>query len=140
MSFCDVMSHKARHDHQETLCSSCVVGDHDGRLGWVSSANTSMLFTKKLRARVKSGEVTASVRIWQRPHVRVGGKYRLEEGYIEVTSIRQILWEDLSDSLAREGGFRNLIDLLKTAKHGSGQCVYYVRFRYRTASAKHKAK
>jgi hypothetical protein len=94
-----------------------------------------MLFTKKLRARVKSGEVTCSVRIWQKPHVKVGGKYRLEDGHIEVTSIREISWEDLSDSLARDGGFRNLVDMMKTAKHGPGQRVYFVRFRYRNASA-----
>jgi hypothetical protein len=49
-----------------------------------------MLFTKKLRARVKNGEVTASVRIWKTPHVKVGGRYRLEEGQIEVISIREI--------------------------------------------------
>ena len=97
-----------------------------------------MLFTKKLRARVKSGEVTCSVRIWQKPHVKVGGKYRLEDGHIEVTSIREISWEDLSDSLARDGGFRNLVDLLKTAKHGAGQRVYFVRFRFRDASTKQR--
>jgi hypothetical protein len=89
-----------------------------------------MLFTKKLRARVKSGEVTASVRIWQTPRVRVGGKYRLEEGHIEVTSIREMTWEDLTDKLARDTGFKNLIDLMKTAKHGSGQNIYYIRFQY----------
>jgi hypothetical protein len=89
-----------------------------------------MLFTKKLRAGVKSGEVTASVRIWKTPRVKVGGYYRLEEGRIRVASIRQILWEDLSDALARETGFKNLIDLMKTAKHGSGQNIYYVRFQY----------
>jgi hypothetical protein len=93
-----------------------------------------MLFTKKLRARVKSGEVTCSVRIWKAPHVKVGGKYRLDDGHIEVTSIREIAWEDLSDSLARDGGFRNLVDMMKTAKHGAGQRVYYVRFRYRDSS------
>jgi hypothetical protein len=89
-----------------------------------------MLFTKKLRARVKSGEVTASVRIWKTPHVKVGGNYRLEEGQIKVTSIRQILWEDLTDKLARDTGFKNLIDLMKIAKHGSGQNIYYIRFQY----------
>jgi len=89
-----------------------------------------MLFTKKLRARVKSGEVTASVRIWKTPRVKAGGRYRLEEGKIEVTSIRQILWEDLTDKLARDTGFKNLIDLMKTAKHGSGQNIYYIRFQY----------
>ena len=95
-----------------------------------------MLFTQKLRARVKSGEVTASVRIWKSPHVKVGGRYRLEEGHIVVTSIREILWEDLTDKLARDTGFRNLLDLMKTAKHGAGQRVYYVRFLYRDTSAR----
>lgn len=89
-----------------------------------------MVFTKKLRARVKSGEVTASVRIWQTPRVKVGGRYRLEEGRIEVSSIREISWEDLTDRLARDTGFSNLIDLMKTAKHGTGQHIYYIRFRY----------
>jgi hypothetical protein len=65
--------------------------------------------------------------------VRLSG-IELEEGHIEVTSVREISWDDLSDSLARAGGFRNLVDMMKTAKHGSGQRVYYVRFRYRNAS------
>jgi hypothetical protein len=90
-----------------------------------------VLFTRKLRALVKSGKVTASVRIWKTPHVKVGGQYRLDEGHIEVTSIREIAWEDLDDRLARETGFKNLLDLMKTARHGTGQRVYYVRFRYR---------
>ena len=90
-----------------------------------------MLFTKKLRARVKSGEVTASVRIWRTPRVKVGRTYRLEEGHIEITSIREITWEDLDDRLARDTGFKNLIDMMKTAKHGSGSRVYLVRFEYR---------
>lgn len=34
-----------------------------------------MQFVKTLRDRVKSGEVTCSVRLWQSPHVKVGGKY-----------------------------------------------------------------
>lgn len=89
-----------------------------------------MLFTKKLRARVKSGDVTASVRIWKTARVKAGNRYRLDEGHIEVSSIRQILWEDLTDKLARDTGFKNLIDMMKTAKHGSGQNLYYVRFQY----------
>jgi hypothetical protein len=95
-----------------------------------------MLFTKKLRARVKSGEVTASVRIWKTPRVKVGGRYQLEEGQVKVTSIRQISWEDLTDKLARDTGFKNLIDLMKTAKHGSGQNIYYIRFQYVPAPAR----
>jgi hypothetical protein len=95
-----------------------------------------MLFTKKLRGRVKSGEVTASVRIWKSARVKAGSHYRLEEGKIKVTSIREISWEDLTDKLARDTGFKNLIDLMKTAKHGSGQNIYYIRFQYVPGSAR----
>jgi hypothetical protein len=95
-----------------------------------------MLFTKKLRAGVKSGEITASVRIWKTPHVKVGGHYGLDEGHIEVTSIREISSEELTDKLARDTGFKNLIDMMRTAKHGTGQHIYYIRFRYLTAATR----
>jgi len=49
-----------------------------------------MLFTKRLREGVRSGAITCSVRIWQRPKVTVGKRYRMEEGEIEVDSIEQI--------------------------------------------------
>ncbi len=39
-----------------------------------------MMFTKRLREPVMRGEVTCSVRIWQRPHVKVGGRYPLGRG------------------------------------------------------------
>jgi ribosomal protein L20A (L18A) len=99
-----------------------------------------MLFTKKLRADVKSGKVTASVRIWKTPRAKVGGRYQLEDGQIEVSSIREISREDLTDKLARETGFNNLIDLMKTAKHGTGQHIYYIRFRFVPARAASKKK
>ncbi len=95
-----------------------------------------MLFTKKLRAGVKGGQVTASVRIWKTPRVKVGHRYQLEEGHIVVNSIREISWEDLTDKLARDTGFNNLVDLMKIARHGSGQHIYYIRFRYLTGSSR----
>ena len=49
-----------------------------------------MLFTKYLRDSVRSGSLTTTVRIWQRPHVTVGRRYRMEEGEIEVDSIALI--------------------------------------------------
>ena len=89
-----------------------------------------MQFTKKLREGIKRGDITTSIRIWQSPHVTEGGRYRLEEGHVVVTSIREIGWDDISDSLARESGFRSLPDLLRTARHGSGHKLYFIRFRY----------
>ncbi|HJN50531.1 MAG: hypothetical protein QGI68_02110 [Pseudomonadales bacterium] len=89
-----------------------------------------MQFTKKLRERVKSGDVTTSVRIWKRPHVKSGGRYTLDEGHIVVTSIHEISFEDISEQMAKESGFKNILDLMKTAQHGSGSVIYFVRFYY----------
>lgn len=36
-----------------------------------------MMFTKRLREPIMRGEITCSVRIWQRPHVKVGGRFGL---------------------------------------------------------------
>jgi hypothetical protein len=89
-----------------------------------------MEFTKRLREPIMRGEVTCSVRIWQRPHVKVGGHYRLGQGFIEVTSIRRITLEDVTPELARRSGFAGLVDLLKVAKHGPGENVYLIDFEY----------
>ena len=88
------------------------------------------MFAKRLRDRVRRGEITCSVRIWIRPHVRVGGRYRMEEGEIEVDSIETIGFPDITPELARESGFLGVLDLLKTAKHGGGENIYLVRFHY----------
>ena len=92
-----------------------------------------MMFTRRLREPVMRGEVTCSVRVWQRPHVKVGGRYVLGAGAIEVTSIRQIGIEDVTPELARRSGFLGLVDLLKVAKHGPGEKIYLVEFNYRAA-------
>jgi hypothetical protein len=89
-----------------------------------------MQFIKPLRSRIKSGEITTSIRIWKSPHVKVGGRYRLDEGFVVVDAVRQIALSDITPEMARASGFAGVVDLLKTAKHGAGQNVYWVRFRY----------
>jgi hypothetical protein len=90
-----------------------------------------MQFTKRLREPVMAGEVTCSVRIWQRPHVKVGGRYAFPAGgQIEVTRLREIELADVTPALARRSGFDGLVDLLKIAKHGSGERVFLVEFEY----------
>ncbi len=89
-----------------------------------------MMFTKRLRPGIRRGDITCSVRIWQRPHVKVGNRYPMEGGQIEIDSIEQIEFADVTAGLARESGFKGLVDLLKVAKHGSGEKVYLVRFHY----------
>ncbi|MGD0157407.1 MAG: ASCH domain-containing protein [Terracidiphilus sp.] len=65
-----------------------------------------------------------------RPQVRVGGRYRMEEGEIEIDSIERIGFPDITPELARESGFLGVLDLLKVAKHGKGDQIYLIRFHY----------
>ena len=89
-----------------------------------------MVFTKRLREGVRRGDITCSVRIWQRPHVKVGGRYPMEGGEIEVDSIESIGLPDITHALARESGFLGVLDLLKVARHGRGDNIYLIRFHY----------
>ena len=89
-----------------------------------------MVFAKHLREGVRRGRITCSVRIWTRPHVKVGGRYLMDEGTIHVDSIEPIRLADITSALARESGFKSVAELLKIAKHGSGRNVYLIRFRY----------
>ena len=89
-----------------------------------------MVFARQLRDGIRRGRIRCSVRIWQRPHVKAGGKYPMDDGHIVVDSIDEITARDITHDLAREGGFASVDDLLKIAKHGAGRNVYLVRFHY----------
>lgn len=89
-----------------------------------------MVFAKRLREGIRTGRITCTVRIWQRPRVKVGGVYPMEDGQIVVESIRQIEIGDITGVLARRSGFNGVVDLLKVAKHGSGTNVYLIDFEY----------
>jgi hypothetical protein len=89
-----------------------------------------MTFTKRLREGIRRGEITCSVRIWTRPHVRVGARYRMEEGEIQIDSIQPIGFPDITPELARESGFLGVLDLLKVVKHGRGENIYLIQFHY----------
>lgn len=90
-----------------------------------------MKFTKALHEPIMRGDVTCSVRIWQKPHVKAGGRYALGPGAVHVISIREIALADITPDLARRSGFQGVIDLLRIAKHGPGETVYLVEFEYR---------
>jgi len=83
---------------------------------------------KRLREPIARGEIDCTIRIWQRPQVKVGGRYVMERGFVRVTRMRQITLQDIAPELARRSGFSGVIDLLKTAKHGPGEKVYLIDF------------
>jgi hypothetical protein len=89
-----------------------------------------MVFAKRLREGVRSGDIACSIRIWLRPHVKAGARYPMEEGEIEIDSIKPIELHDITPELVRESGFASLSDLLAIAKHGKGENIYLVRFHY----------
>lgn len=89
-----------------------------------------MQFLSSLRDRIRRGEITTTVRMWQRPHVKVGGRYALPPGEVEVTRIFEVSLADVSPELARRAGFSGVVDLLKVAKHGAGRRVFVIDFRY----------
>jgi hypothetical protein len=65
-----------------------------------------------------------------RPHVKVGGRYPMEDGHIVVDSITPISLKDITYDLARESGFESVDDLLGIARHGRGDNLYLIRFHY----------
>ena len=89
-----------------------------------------MVFAKPLRERIRSGRIRCSVRIWMQPRVKVGGRYRMDDGHIVVDSVEPIELADVTHDLARESGFDSVEALLQMAKHGSGENVFLIRFHY----------
>jgi hypothetical protein len=52
------------------------------------------------------------------------------DGQVVVTAILPITLPDISGSLARQCGFKGVVDLLKIAKHGPGRNVFLIDFHY----------
>lgn len=89
-----------------------------------------MVFTKRLRDGIRRGLIRCSIRVWQRPRVKVGGRYPMDDGHVVVDAIDEIALGEVTDDLARESGFASVADLMTIAKHGAGEHVYLVRFHY----------
>jgi hypothetical protein len=71
----------------------CVVTHHQ-------LASRSVEFSRELRNDVLAGDITLSVRLWKRPQVKEGGRYRVGPGEIEIDAIElvpfaAIAWEDV---------------------------------------------
>jgi hypothetical protein len=54
----------------------------------------------------------------------------MDDGHVVVDAIMPIRLRDITNDLARESGFLDVRDLLRTAKHGRGNKVYLIRFHY----------
>jgi hypothetical protein len=89
-----------------------------------------MVFTKRLREGVRRGRIRVSIRVWQSPRVKAGGRYPMDDGHIVVDSIEPITRKQVTYDLARESGFDSVDEMMAIAKHGRGNKMYLVRFHY----------
>lgn len=76
-----------------------------------------MQFSQDLRAAVLCGDITLSFRLWSRPKVKEGGRYRIEGGQIEVDSIELVPFSAIDEADVRRSGEADLEALRKRAAH-----------------------
>ena len=76
-----------------------------------------MQFSKELRADVAAGDITVTFRLWQRPQVKVGGRYPVGPATIEVDSMDMVPFSDVSGADVRRAGERDRESLRARAAH-----------------------
>ncbi len=63
-----------------------------------------MMFSRNLRDPVACGDVTVSIRLWSRPQVKVGARYRTAGVTIEIDSLEVLPFSAITDEdLAASG-------------------------------------
>ena len=63
-----------------------------------------MQFSPELRAQVLDGTITLTYRLWSRPKVKVGGRYRLEAGAFVVDDIELVPFASVTAADVRQCG------------------------------------
>jgi hypothetical protein len=74
-------------------------------------------FSQELREDVLSGEITVSFRLWRRPRVKPGGRYRVGDGQITVDSVELVPFAAIDDADLRRSGEPDLKSLRRRAAH-----------------------
>jgi hypothetical protein len=72
-----------------------------------------LLFQKRFQEGLVSGAVTLTFRRWDKPHVKVGGRYRCHPiGVLEVDRVERVPLSAITSEDAKRAGFRDLDELL----------------------------
>ncbi len=66
---------------------------------------------------IAAGEITLTVRLWRRPQVKAGGRYRVGLALIEVDSMEQVPFGSITDADIRRSGERGREALRTRAAH-----------------------
>ena len=76
-----------------------------------------MEFSQELRVSVLAGDITVSFRLWRRPQVKAGGRYRVGDGQIEVDSVELVPFAFIDRADIRRAGETDLESLRRRAAH-----------------------
>jgi hypothetical protein len=91
-----------------------------------------MEFSRELRNDVLAGDITLSVRLWKRPRVKQGGRYRVGPGEIEVDAIELVPFAAITRADVRRAGEADRETLRRRAAHAGpideGTLVYRIEF------------
>jgi hypothetical protein len=89
-------------------------------------------FSRELRSDVLAGEITLTVRLWQRPQVKPGGRYRVGLGEIEVDAIELIPFAAITAADLRRAGETDRETLRRRTAHAGpvddDTLVYRIEF------------
>ena len=77
----------------------------------------SVEFSRDLRDEVLAGDITLSVRLWKRPQVREGGRYRVGPGLIEIDAIELVPFAAITEADVRRAGEPDRESLRDRAAH-----------------------
>jgi hypothetical protein len=91
-----------------------------------------MQFSPELRDGVASGRITLSFRLWQRPKVKVGGRYDTAGVRIEIDTIEMVPFSSVTRADVRRSGEKDLESLRTRAAHAGpidgDTLVYRIEF------------
>ena len=76
-----------------------------------------MQFSRELRNDVLAGDITVSVRLWQRLQVKEGGRYRVGPGEIEIDAIELLPFSAITQDDVRRSGEPDRETLRRRAAH-----------------------
>src|ERR1700685_4541546 len=76
-----------------------------------------MEFSRELRSDVLAGDISLSVRLWKRPRVKPGGRYRVGPGEIEVDAIELVPFAAVTREDVRRAGEPDRETLRRRAAH-----------------------
>jgi hypothetical protein len=90
------------------------------------------MFSRELRAGVAAGDITVSIRLWQRPQARVGGHYTSDDVVIEVDAIEMLPFSAVTAEDLACSGERDREALRQRAAHAGpitdDTLVYRIEF------------